>query len=371
MLAACQLAASSLWILVCHAQLTGYARAEDDERVDGGDVAHCNDEEGKKAASPHGQALLLMHASESLGRCAWTSDRRIRDAFRHLVSQGEAFSPAPGLFVGRAYWAGCDAAARHLHIARAAGNKHPEWVFCGPTAALAHGLSISYRHLRKLHVVHATGGRWSSVSVEHYRSIGPSASFGDMVVAAQGLRLTSKERSVVDCMRAMEFADGLAVADSFLRQTGVDGVSLGQAVERCGAGLRGVGRARMVAARADGRSESGGESIARARMIELGFVAPELQAEFTDPMTGLTSRVDFLWELPDGSRVIGELDGRRKYVDPEMTGGRAMLDVLADERLRESRLTRNARVLRFSYYDLQRPRYFARLLDSFGVPRRC
>ena len=68
--------------------------------------------------------------------------------------------------------------------------------------------------------------------------------------------------------------------------------------------------------------------------------------------------------------MAGELDGRQKYVDPTMTRGRATVDLLADERLRESRLTRVARVVRFSFADVCNADYFERLLDSFRIPRR-
>ena len=80
-------------------------------------------------------------------------------------------------------------------------------------------------------------------------------------------------------------------------------------------------------------------------------------------------RADFLWTLPDGSQVIGEFDGREKYVNPEMTGGRDVVDVLADERLRESRISAcGAPIMRFSYRDVCDRRFFDRLLRTFRIP---
>lgn len=187
---------------------------------------------------------------------------------------------------------------------------------------------------------------------------------------ASGIRATSLERSAVDCLLSMGFGDGMAVADATLRRLGSRANTLGEVLEQLGAGRRGVKGARLTLAHADPRSESGGESIARARMIELGFVVPDLQVEFVDPLTGQGSRVDFLWRLPDGSMVVGELDGQQKYVDPAMTRGRGAVELLSAERLRESRLTRSARVVRFSFSDVCNATYFERLLESFRVPRR-
>lgn len=65
---------------------------------------------------------------------------------------------------------------------------------------------------------------------------------------------------------------------------------------------------------ADGKSENGGESLARAAMIELGCVRPELQHEFpneTNPKWPY--RVDFAWKV-GGKLIVGELDGADKYL---------------------------------------------------------
>ncbi|MFZ2756017.1 MAG: hypothetical protein WAY93_04025, partial [Atopobiaceae bacterium] len=133
----------------------------------------------------------------------------------------------------------------------------------------------------------------------------------------------------------------------------------------------GIRQARRVASLADGRAENGGESIARATMVELGFALPELQAEFRDPVGGNAYRVDFLWSLPGGQQVAGELDGREKYVNPSMTGGRTPVEVLTAERRRESRLTAcGVKVLRFSLPEVLDHPYFARLLEAYGIPRR-
>ena len=137
-------------------------------------------------------------------------------------------------------------------------------------------------------------------------------------------------------------------------------------------GRRGVRGAMRVAALADARAESGGESIARWTMLEAGFEPPELQVWIEDPVEpGTWFRVDFLWLLPDGSVIIGEMDGRQKTERPELMGGRSAVRVLQDERLRESHLSAlRPAVVRFGYDVARDPVLLGSLLDSFGVPRQ-
>ena len=106
-------------------------------------------------------------------------------------------------------------------------------------------------------------------------------------------------------------------------------------------------------------------------MIEQGFMVPELQVEFPDPVDPTRRfRVDYLWILADGRRVIGEFDGLAKYEDKEMTNGRTSERVRADERQRESRLTLlGMPVVRLNSADLRRPALFARKLQAAGIPQ--
>lgn len=89
-------------------------------------------------------------------------------------------------------------------------------------------------------------------------------------------------------------------------------------------------------------SENGGESYARAAMIDLGFVEPTLQVKVMDPLDGMASyRLDYLWTSYDDT-----------------------------ERRCEARLTwYGIRILRFSYWEACDDAYFSRLLDGYGVPR--
>lgn len=73
-------------------------------------------------------------------------------------------------------------------------------------------------------------------------------------------------------------------------------------------------RLRLLCNFASPKSENAGESLARAAMLELGFIKPYLQYEFqnnNNPDWPL--RADFAWKVNE-SLIVGELDGTDKYL---------------------------------------------------------
>ncbi|WP_291788685.1 hypothetical protein [Bifidobacterium sp.] len=120
----------------------------------------------------------------------------------------------------------------------------------------------------------------------------------------------------------------------------------------------------------DARSENGGESFARAVMIENGFSVPQLQVPFTDPLTGKQFRVDFLWRTADGRIIVGELDGTAKYVDPQMTDRKSIQETVQAEREREQALFRAGvtDIVRFTFDDAVRQKPLIAKLRRAGVP---
>lgn len=188
-------------------------------------------------------------------------------------------------------------------------------------------------------------------------------------------------------MRDLSFPFALGIADGFCRQHMTEleemgiGLDTGSRVERETQfllqemerfqGCRGVGRVRAIAALANGASENGGESYARAVMCEQGVRIPQLQVELPDVIdAGNVFRVDYLWEGLPTRDVAGELDGEAKTEDPAMLRGKSTRDALRAERQRESRLTAlGYAVARFTFADVRRVRPFINTLDAFGVPR--
>lgn len=309
------------------------------------------------------QRLVEAHVAGTCLVPACDSDaRRLRNA----AKRGDVVCAVPQAYALPELWQQLGPAQRELHKVRALGALHPDWVFAGPSAAVAWGLYVSYRLLGKTCV--ATSRQ------AHTRDADKIARLlieGDEHTCVGGVRVTSLARTVLDCVRMADFRAGLAIADSGLRVSGMRRDDLVGWLEQLDCHTRGRRRAMCVARLADGLSESGGESTARAVMYEEGLMIPTLQKQVRDPIDALRHyRVDFFWQLPGGN-VAGELDGREKYRVPTMTGGRDAVDVLADERLRESRLTGSgdvSKVARFSFADVIKPGRLRHLLTSFGVP---
>lgn len=240
---------------------------------------------------------------------------------------------------------------------------HPGWIFSHFSAAQAHGLYVGYDLYRPIHLRADYSAQ--STLFEHHAI--PSKDF----IIASGLKVTPLLQTLFDCARCARFDDALAIADSGLAASKLSREELMDHVRQTWRGYKGARKALEVFSHADPRSESGGESLARALMIRLGFELPDLQVEIQDPLfTGNTFRVDFLWELEDGKCVAGEFDGNIKYTDAQFMSGRSAEETLIEEREREMRLNAaGLPVLRIKYKHLKDPSFFARLLEQFGIPR--
>ena len=317
----------------------------------------------------------LLAAAEEAGSClvvAGEHPDRVRRALSRRVASGSVISPERALFVRADLWSELKQDQRTLFVARGLQTLHPEWVFCGPTAAVAYGIDVSWSLQGSIHVattrgLHGTRGRL----VRRHAVLADPASAARIEVAG-GLRVTPPERTVFDCLRRTDFPLGLGVADSALRQGVVTASGLAAFVDSVPYDPRGRAQALGTLAWADPRSENGGESIARGRMLALGYARPELQVEVPRPADGgAPYRADFCWVRADGLVILGELDGTDKYVCEEMTRGRTLDEVLSDERARGSRITLyDVSVLRFRFDLTDDPARFSALLDEYGVPRR-
>jgi very-short-patch-repair endonuclease len=210
---------------------------------------------------------------------------------------------------------------------------------------------------------HARGGRSEGKLVRH--TVGVVE-----VDRIEGLMVTPLLRTVVDVARGDGFLSGVLVADRAL-----SGVSLNEAPRvaigpdelRDAAAAASPGRgsavAREVAAFADARAGSPGESISRVRMRELQLPIPALQREFTDREGRMFA--DFCWQA---HRVIGEFDGIDKYLREEWTDGRTPAEVVIDEKRREDRLRRLGwTVVRWGWGDVLVPRRLRAILSDVGI----
>lgn len=161
------------------------------------------------------------------------------------------------------------------------------------------------------------------------RSVAPADGAGTVPV-------TAPARTVVDIARTYGFEQAVVVADAALAKPRKDAPPLVTPVELAAAvadaaGRPGAAAARRVAAFADGRSGSVGESRSRVAMDAAGLTAPVLQYEIRGPSGVHIATVDFAWP---NRRTVGEFDGRIKY-GRLLQPGEEPGDAVYREKLRE------------------------------------
>lgn len=307
-------------------------------------------DEGARAATA--QTVPLISARRFRQTSIDVSD--IRRAFR----AGRVVRVRRGVYVHRDDWDRLDGRGQHLVRMRAVDETTRDAVFGFESAAAAFDLPLLERWPEEVHLLapRATGGR-SDPGIRRH-CVGISATH---VVERSGLRVSSLARTLLDIARSRSFELGVAMIDSALnsgRLTDSDLEAEGK--------LRGAGaaKARRVLDFCDARAESPGESLSRVRIHQLGFPPPELQRRFIVDV-GTTYTVDFFWpEL----RLIGEFDGRGKYVREEFRRGRSSGDVVVAEKRREDRL--RAELLNFTRWgwaELRSPARLRALLLRAGL----
>jgi hypothetical protein len=180
-------------------------------------------------------------------------------------------------------------------------------------------------------------------------------------VVVWGVRVTGVARTVIDVARTGRFESALCAADHALRHGLCSPSELDEAASAVAPRVRGRPAARLVAALADGRAMSPGESFSRARMFQLDLPRPELQVPLEDD-EGVFGYGDFGW---DG--VVGEFDGRRKYAVPEGADSMVAEQALWAEKLREDRIRRHSRLARWVWRDVHEEWRLAQILGEQGI----
>ena len=318
-------------------------------------MTHCNDQ------------LIdqLLTQAEQEGRCLIPPSAAIRKALLRRIGSA-IVSPMPGLFARKTRWEELNRAQRHVEIVRALAIQHPEWTFCSYSAACLLGLEVSWRHLNVAHVCSATKpSARPGARIQRHRTEPAGA------IDQGGISITPPIQTVTDCLLQTGFADGMPIADSAISKLGLTREQLMEAVEkRAGArNGRAVRTALTTLQYADALAESGGESVARAVMIETGFAPDRLQYELTDPFDSTESmRTDFAWERQARELTLGELDGFVKYTDQAMLAGRTTAETLVAERQREAHLSLYGHpLIRFTMNEVRSAGVLAKKLQTAGV----
>lgn len=79
----------------------------------------------------------------------WDTDVKV---VSRRVKQGSIVRVYRGLYAVKEYWERLDQHERLRHVIRSLGQWHEQWLFCGTSAAVMHGLECSYRQLYPIHV---------------------------------------------------------------------------------------------------------------------------------------------------------------------------------------------------------------------------
>lgn len=310
------------------------------------------------------QIDALLDQAENARRCAHSSDPLIQKGLYRRYRAGDLARPYPGLFTRAEYWHQLNEPEQSLHMARALRDLHPNWVFSGITVAAVHG----FDHPRILHRQGLT------ITLPSHGSYRPHEKLNiiyspyprEKAVIANGIAVTNPSRTLLDCGRTIDFVHSLPIFDD----AASNGIEEKQILQECARTTLDCSRIFKLLRYTDARSENGGESFARAVMIENGFSVPQLQVPFTDPLTGKQFRVDFLWRTADGRIIVGELDGTAKYVDPQMTDRKSIQETVQAEREREQALFRAGvtEIVRFTFDDAVRQKPLIAKLRRAGVP---
>lgn len=264
------------------------------------------------------------------------------DDLRAACAAGQLVRVRVDAYTAAERWQQLDGAGQHRLRVLGAARRLREPVFTHDSAAALWRLPRIGPWPDAVHVSlpHGVGNR-SSAGVHRHATPGPVHG----VVTVDGVRATGTARTVLDVARTWDFASGLVAADHALHAGWATAARLARELEAAGVG-RGVPRARRVVDAASAASESVGESLSRARMIELGLPLPELQHRVEDG-DGFVGRVDFWWA---DLGLVGEFDGRLKYRAGGAADDRAVEDRVWAEKLREDRLRAlGLRVVRWTW----------------------
>ena len=287
----------------------------------------------KSIRLPDARALIQTRAELRRSGC---SEREIE----RLVGAGTLRRVRNDRYVTAEDWADLWNEGRHLVevVSTHLNSEAPGPVFWGPSAAVLHGLPLYRLAPKQVHAVILGARHGRTVAGVAWHSIPVDSAD---IVAIDGIRCTSLERTVLDLACTTAPTISLSAADAVLRRLAVTGqVQDRDAAEEWKARMQeramsprrpGIVRARQVIAFADGRAQLPGESVSRLHLRTLGFADPELQVHVVGS-GGNDYWLDFGFRR---SRFFGEFDGQDKYLDESMRKGMSAEEVVLAEKRRE------------------------------------
>ena len=235
------------------------------------------------------------------------------DQVRQRVRSGRWIRLARGVYRTRLEDGGADewAAARGLHADRAIAEAlaHDGCVIGFDSAAVVHGLPLWRSPGPNVSLVARAGGhngRRPGVVVHRME-------LHELDVLDHPVPITSVARTWLDVARSGRLVDGLVLGDAALRAELMTAMDVRRVLATSWA-RRGIRVASQAGQHLDGTRETPLESASWAYFIDHRIPLPRMQVEIRTVGGRFVARVDFLW---DEARVVGEADGRMKYVDAD------------------------------------------------------
>ncbi|WP_416395104.1 MULTISPECIES: hypothetical protein [unclassified Curtobacterium] len=285
---------------------------------------------------------------------------------RHLeraVLRGQLIRIRPGVLVQQGALDDLLPEERHHVLVRASIHRaRPSDAVSHESACAVLGLPFTGPWPPKVHVCDPTSPntRVTAWFVRHGSEHRPPRT----VDRADDIAATDAARTAVDLTAARPLLHSLPVVDHVLSR----GLATAIALEREALSLR-KGRTKAAVAIGMGSALSGSpaESVCRVRFRQLGVPDPVQQHAFRRPGER-TAVVDFWFP---GHGVVVEVDGRGKYEDPTMLGGRTTADAHWQEKQREDfvRSFPEVRaVVRLTWADLMDSERVRTKLRRAGIP---
>ncbi len=270
-----------------------------------------------------------------------------------------------GVYVEATQWQKLESWERYaLNVEAAAECLAAPTIFSHHSAASIHGIPTILRH-QPIHALTTySGGGRSRAGVRRHLVVKGS----EQVQEVNGFLVTDRIRTVLDIAASVPFAEAVVPVDFLLnRNRNSQPVTKEQLLDGINGAYSKAADRRITAAVEFGAGNSGspGESYARALIHVLGFEVPLLQ--YAVNTTRGTVYTDYYWKRVG---LVGEFDGREKYMKPEYLKGRTPSQVVIEEKAREDAIRATGRrVFRLVWSDLTVGK-LERALEAAGVPRR-
>jgi hypothetical protein len=311
------------------------------------------------------------------------------DNLHRAFKAGELVRIRRGFYVPTEDWLRALPSERFAWTTTAVSRSVKGAVLCGQTAAAASGLptlgtppcvelatTLRGRSGVRKSPLLVLGGNGTAQEVRRTRSypLRYRLITGFEAVPFGEFLCTGPIQTIVDVLGSAELNQALVLADGAARKFLADGVLEHGAsllsVPGMADGIAGLPsaaarrRAERAAALASPQPESVGESYSRAVIELLGFEQPVLQQVFSDGR-GFIGRSDFWWP---SQGVVGEFDGKGKYVQAALRDGVTADEAVYREKLREDRIRALGHgFLRWRWADLTDPDKLRRKLLAAGL----